>query len=98
MESNTDGPTKLSFPCGMQVRDIGQEALVIWGANDRILDPKYMHEFEGDLRHVKTYLISECGHTAHLEQSELCAQLILEFAGLLVRENLKDSIPCSVKA
>lgn len=64
----------------MQVRDIDQPVLLLWGKQDEILDPKYVQEFERDLRDVTTQLVDDCGHVAHLEQSELCAQAMLAFA------------------
>lgn len=73
----------------VQVRDMTQDALLMWGKNDKILDPKYVHEFERDLRSVETHLIDNCGHTAHLEQSEQCARLILKFAD--VREQASSA-------
>ena len=54
--------------------------LLLWGKQDEILDPKYVQEFERDLEHVTTQLVDDCGHVAHLEQSELCAQAMLEFS------------------
>jgi hypothetical protein len=52
----------------------------MWGTQDEILDPKYVDEFERDLDLVETLLLDDCGHVAHLEQSERCAAAILTFA------------------
>lgn len=64
----------------VQVRDIEQKVLLLWGKQDKILDPKYVLEFERDLKRVQTRLIDDCGHVAHLEQSERCADEILKFS------------------
>jgi pimeloyl-ACP methyl ester carboxylesterase len=68
--------------CAAQVRDISQEVLLIWGKQDEILDRKYVKEFERDLKHIDVRMVDECGHLAHLEQSQACAAAILEFAGV----------------
>ena len=62
------------------MRDIEQPVLLLWGKQDEILDPKYVEEFERDLKNVTTQLVDDCGHVAHLEQSELCARAMLAFA------------------
>ena len=64
-----------------RVRDISQQVLLMWGRQDKVLDVKYVKEFERDLKHVDTLLIDECGHMAHLEQSKACADAILNFTG-----------------
>ena len=65
-----------------QVRDIAQPCLLLWGKQDKILDVKYVKEFQRDLQNVQTRIVDDCGHVPHLEQSTVCADEILKFAGL----------------
>jgi pimeloyl-ACP methyl ester carboxylesterase len=65
----------------MQVRHVEQEVLLLWGAQDEVLDPKYIKDFERDLPRVTTRVFDACGHVPHLEQSAACADAILAFAG-----------------
>ena len=58
---------------------IQQECLVVWGRQDKILDPKYAQQFSAALPKSKLVWIEECGHCAHLEQPEALAQSILDF-------------------
>jgi pimeloyl-ACP methyl ester carboxylesterase len=64
---------------GLQVGSIEQPVLLVWGKQDEILDPKFVHEFERDIPHVETLMIDACGHLPHLEQSEAVATAIQNF-------------------
>jgi pimeloyl-ACP methyl ester carboxylesterase len=62
---------------------VKQPTLVIWGGNDRILDPAlYAERFRREmskeaLRDV--HIIDECGHVPHLEKPAVVAQYIHDF-------------------
>jgi pimeloyl-ACP methyl ester carboxylesterase len=63
----------------LQVRNIKQPVLLVWGKQDEVLDPKYVQEFERDIPHMQTLILDACGHVAHLEQSRALAGAIHEF-------------------
>jgi pimeloyl-ACP methyl ester carboxylesterase len=71
------------FQTAKNVGVVKQPTLVIWGRNDRILDPKlYVERFRREmaadaLRGV--HVIEECGHVPHLEKPEVVAELIHDF-------------------
>lgn len=57
------------------------ETLVLWGANDEILDSKFAQRFPEELSGCKLVFVKECGHTPHLESAGFVAEQILEFVG-----------------
>jgi pimeloyl-ACP methyl ester carboxylesterase len=59
--------------------EIQQEALIIWGKQDRILGIKPAQQFQQKLPQSQLHWIDNCGHVPHLEQPEITAQLILDF-------------------
>ena len=58
---------------------VTQPTLVLWGKQDKILDPSFAQKFASDLQDARVIEFDECGHVPHLEQSERCASAILDF-------------------
>jgi hypothetical protein len=58
---------------------VQQPALVLWGLQDQILEPKYAAMFEEALPNATLQWVEECGHCAHLEQPTVTAASILAF-------------------
>ncbi|KAF6256954.1 Alpha/Beta hydrolase protein [Scenedesmus sp. NREL 46B-D3] len=62
-----------------RIRQVQQPALVLWGRQDQILEPKYAAMFEEALPNATLQWVEECGHCAHLEQPTITAASILAF-------------------
>ncbi|MGL5082689.1 MAG: alpha/beta fold hydrolase [Microcoleaceae cyanobacterium] len=63
----------------IQLPNIQQQTLILWGENDRILGTADAAKFQQKLPHSQLIWIKNCGHVPHLEQPKLTAQFILEF-------------------
>src|SRR5207245_8925052 len=59
---------------------VGMPALVVWGENDRIVDPDYGRAYAQSLPHARFTLIPEAGHLPQIEQPERLLTLVWEFA------------------
>jgi len=69
---------------GFKVRNsipkVPVETLVMWGRDDKILEPSYADKFMEELPNAKLVWVDECGHVAHLEQPDFMCRTLLEFA------------------
>ena len=61
--------------------DIKKPILLIWGDNDRYLDPALAQEFLKRCSHIRLEMIKDCGHSAHEEYPGAVNSLIREFLG-----------------
>ncbi|KAJ1472149.1 Alpha/Beta hydrolase protein [Baffinella frigidus] len=60
-----------------RVAEVGQRTTVLWGRQDKILDPsKYAQRFVDDLPNASLKWIEDCGHVPHLEQASVTADCI----------------------
>lgn len=77
------------YQLSTQVGNIPHSTLVLWGRNDKILDPKkYAERFIEDLGDkARLQWVEDCGHVPHLEKAQETADAILEFAGVPVRSS-----------
>jgi pimeloyl-ACP methyl ester carboxylesterase len=55
--------------------------LLVWGAQDRLVDPAYGDEFAATIAGARLEVIDGAGHLPQLEQAERTAALITEFLG-----------------
>ena len=62
-----------------RLSEIGQETLIIWGKQDRILGVKAAQLFKQNLPNSQLQWIENCGHVPHLEMAQITAQSILDF-------------------
>jgi pimeloyl-ACP methyl ester carboxylesterase len=53
---------------------------IVWGAEDRILPPKFASAFESRLPQSRTRILEDCGHNPPLEQPQALARLVSGFA------------------
>lgn len=68
------------FTPSVLVPKVTTPALVLWGANDEVLDPKlYAQRFVDEMPDARLTMIPECGHVPHLEKPEMIAKAIAEF-------------------
>ncbi|WP_218079572.1 alpha/beta fold hydrolase [Anthocerotibacter panamensis] len=65
---------------GERIRQLAQETLILWGTQDKILDPKYALCFQEAIPHSKLIWIEQCGHVPHLEQPEIVSGHLLNFS------------------
>lgn len=63
---------------------------MIWGRNDKILEPKYAQQFSAALPKSKLVWIEECGHCPHLEQPEALAKCIFDFSQVKYAKEVPD--------
>lgn len=65
-----------------RVGEVRQPTLVLWGRNDKILDPaQYAQRFVDDIGpRSRLVWVEQCGHVPHLEQPAVTAQELLAFA------------------
>ncbi len=59
--------------------ELGNQALLIWGEQDRYLDVGLVNRFREKLKNLKVEIIRDCGHSAHEECPEAVNRLIVEF-------------------
>eukprot|EP01041_Mallomonas_annulata_P005590 gene5590-11273_t len=69
------------FIMSSKVPLMNQPTLVLWGANDEILEPSTANKFLDILPNAKLTVVEECGHVPHLEKPEVAALEILKFLG-----------------
>jgi pimeloyl-ACP methyl ester carboxylesterase len=58
---------------------ITQDSLILWGRNDRILEPSTAYSLNKEIKQNELVWIEDCGHVPHLEQPELTANYIVNF-------------------
>jgi pimeloyl-ACP methyl ester carboxylesterase len=63
-----------------QISQIQQPTLIIWGKQDKILGTKDAAKFNRAINNSKLVWIDDCGHVPHLEQPQITASEILQFA------------------
>jgi pimeloyl-ACP methyl ester carboxylesterase len=63
-----------------RIAQIQQPTLILWGDSDRILGTADAAKFEAAIPRSKLIWIPNCGHVPHLEQPQITAECILEFA------------------
>lgn len=70
---------------GFKVRNsiakVPMETLVLWGREDKILEPSYAEKFMKELPNARLVWVEKCGHVAHLEQPDFMCQTLWDFAG-----------------
>lgn len=64
-----------------RLRRITSEALVVWGAQDRLIPPAYADMFVAGLSRARSELVSDAGHLPHVEQRASVSRTVLEFLG-----------------
>ncbi|CAM9144883.1 unnamed protein product [Laminaria digitata] len=68
------------FTVSTKVPNIETETLVLWGRQDKILDPKlYAERFVTEMPNARLVWVDECGHVPHLEQPDETARAIMDF-------------------
>jgi pimeloyl-ACP methyl ester carboxylesterase len=70
------------YSISARIPHVQQEALVLWGRQDQILEPQYASQFQQALPKCTLQWIEDCGHCGHLEQAHFTADAILRFAGV----------------
>eukprot|EP01023_Acetabularia_acetabulum_P049408 TRINITY_DN5273_c0_g2_i1.p1 TRINITY_DN5273_c0_g2~~TRINITY_DN5273_c0_g2_i1.p1 ORF type:complete len:332 (+),score=44.26 TRINITY_DN5273_c0_g2_i1:97-1092(+) len=70
------------YQISSQVSLINQQALVIWGEQDKILDKKFAYQFQADLKSSQLKFLQNCGHCPHLEKPHELAQLVVDFVSI----------------
>ena len=63
-----------------KLEHIRQQTLILWGENDRILGTTDAEKFKQSIPNSELIWIKNCGHVPHLEQPQITAQHILEYA------------------
>ncbi len=58
---------------------ITNETLIIWGADDRVLDFRYAADFNVGIENSRLVAIPDCGHLPQVEQQEITAKAIRRF-------------------
>jgi pimeloyl-ACP methyl ester carboxylesterase len=62
-----------------RLSQVSTPTLLVWGADDRTLNPDYFPELAAWLPHVRERALAGCGHQPHLIQTERMIELALEF-------------------
>ncbi|KAF8068210.1 zinc finger CCCH domain-containing protein 56 [Scenedesmus sp. PABB004] len=65
------------YALSARIPEVTQPALVLWGRQDAILEPRYAAQFEAALPDARLQWVEDCGHCAHLEQPTTTAAAIL---------------------
>jgi pimeloyl-ACP methyl ester carboxylesterase len=56
-----------------------ETTMIVWGAQDKVLEPKYADMFREALPAARVELVDECGHVCHLEQPDVLVGLVQSF-------------------
>ena len=59
-----------------RVKEAKTPTLVLWGRQDKILEPAMAARFEADLPDGRLVWVEECGHCAHLEKPEVAGEVV----------------------
>lgn len=62
-----------------EARQINAPTLILWGKQDRLLDPSGAEELDHVIPNSRAVLIDKCGHLPMLEQRDRFNQLVREF-------------------
>ncbi|BAC90999.1 alpha/beta fold hydrolase [Gloeobacter violaceus] len=68
-------------PLGEKLPALSPPTLILWGEDDRILDPRDAHKFYKAIPDSRLVWIQNCGHVPHLEKPQVTAGAIEQFAG-----------------
>lgn len=66
-------------PVDALLPQIDQETLLLWGEEDRLLEPKWSMRFAALLPRVRLRMVPQCGHSPAVEQPDGTAALIADF-------------------
>ncbi len=58
---------------------VSAPALVVWGAEDRLVSPVYAREFADRLSNARVEIVPGAGHAPQLERLDVVAPLVLDF-------------------
>lgn len=61
------------------IEDIDIPTLVLWGANDRFLEPRLAEQLKGKLRNATLQVIEPGGHFLPLDRPDIVSQAVTEF-------------------
>lgn len=64
----------------VQIRGVDKNTLLLWGANDQVLDPTMLSKYEDDIKLTETRVFQDCGHWVHLEQADGLVEEIRSFS------------------
>lgn len=67
------------FVVSHKVSEVKQDTLVLWGRNDKILEPATAERFQSTMNSCTVKWVEDCGHVPHLEKPVETAELITEF-------------------
>jgi len=65
---------------GDKISHIDKQTLILWGDSDNILGTTDADKLRKAIAHSQLIWIKDCGHVPHLEQPQITAQHILDFA------------------
>ncbi|KAJ8906726.1 hypothetical protein NDN08_003215 [Rhodosorus marinus] len=93
-EANLDFLKSDGYRNKSKVKEISQEALIIWGRQDKILSVESVDLFKEDLgeRLVSCHILEECGHMPHLEKPDETAELIRKFVHTIEGKEQPSSV------
>lgn len=69
------------YAISQRLGGVQQPVLVLWGREDKILEPSYAQRFVDTLPDARLQWLEGCGHCGHLERPLETAAAILRFAG-----------------
>lgn len=64
------------------LRNVEQETLILWGADDKWHPPEMLTVFQMAMKRCEVVQIRNCGHLLHEEKPERCVELLLAFLGV----------------
>jgi len=75
------------------LRGLAQPAALIWGEQDRILDPAQGHWMAAHLPQAEFHLLPEVGHAPQEEAPGLVNKIIIDFLGRSIKNVGNETIP-----
>lgn len=61
------------------IKQVGCPTLIVWGKQDKVVDPKYAERFHTDIKNSKLIVYDSCGHVPMLERPLDVKREVLKF-------------------
>lgn len=61
------------------IKNVKCPTLIIWGKEDKVINPKFAERFHRDIKNSKVIMYNECGHVPMMENSLQVKQDVLNF-------------------
>jgi pimeloyl-ACP methyl ester carboxylesterase len=64
-----------------KIKSISVPTLILWGAKDRLIPPKFASRFKQDIANSEVHIFDELGHVPHEEDPQATVGVVVQFLG-----------------